>query len=67
MKVIRKNVLVKLAENDLNITSLAKKICVTRTHLSQVFLGNSNVSDLMAVKIAKGLNCEVEDIFIKEG
>ncbi|TDL37017.1 XRE family transcriptional regulator [Macrococcoides bohemicum] len=66
MKAVRKNVLVKMAENELNVTSLAKKISVTRSHLSQVFLGNAKVSDLMAVKIAKGLNCEVEEIFIKE-
>lgn len=62
-KIKRKEFLIKLVENDLNGNSLSKLVPINRSYFSNIMTGKARPSELMALKIAKVLKCEVNEIF----
>lgn len=66
----RSEVLIMIAKKGKNISHFAKEIGVSNGYLSQILNGKRNPSAVVAYKIAKGINLEINDVFIinhKEG
>ncbi|MEB7805401.1 helix-turn-helix transcriptional regulator [Mammaliicoccus fleurettii] len=61
--VKRKSFLIKLVENDLNGNSFSKLVPINRSYFSNIMTGRAKPSEMMALKIAKVLNCNVDEIF----
>lgn len=61
--VKRKSFLIKLVENDLNGNSFSKLVPINRSYFSNIMTGRAKPSEMMALKIAKVLNCDVDEIF----
>ncbi|WP_461181903.1 helix-turn-helix domain-containing protein [Virgibacillus kimchii] len=54
---------IQIAERGMSLRSFSKQIGVSQPYLSQILKGDRYPSPNVAVKIAKGLEMDVKDIF----
>ena len=60
----KKEVLLLIAKEGESLRGFSKKIGVSCAYVSQIINGKRNPSPIIANKISKGLNVNIEDIFL---
>lgn len=63
---MKNNLKVERAKKNMTQAKLATLVCVSRQTINAIESGNYNLSTILALKIAKVFDVNVEDIFILE-
>lgn len=65
-KIVGNNIQLKMAENNVSITDLAKELDVTRQTLTNYLRGTSIIDSVKLRKVAEYFSMELEDFFIEQ-